>query len=519
MQNRATQMRFPIGGVVKRMSYQQQAPFTTPSAKNVWPDDNSEDRERGGERPGLGKFYSNTTSAQIQLIADVTYVNSGAWAKKAVVVSGGTLYYGSLTSGTTLTSVSGVTFNSSFKLGHADLLQKLYILSDNNANYRPIIFNPATNGLSVLTATAGTIPTKCTLMTNWNNRLVMAGSLTDPQNWYMSKLGDPTDWDVANTTSIAAVAGNNSDQGRLGQPIRALIRHTHECLIMGCDSSLWVLQGDPAGGGRLMPLSQTVGVHSSHSFCYDPNGTLYFLGNDGIYMMAPGCGSAPVSLSRERLPASLINLARDSYDVSMSYDMRFRGIHLFIRAKSGSDHQHWFIDTRLAVSGDQGGAGVSFWPISFASSDHNPTCTYEISDIISGNGTSSNVFMGCADGYIRHYQRSASNDDGTAIDSYVDYGPFPLSQPGREGLFQEVQVTLGEGSSRVQLEVRAGKSAEATSDAKSLAYQQLRRAGLNPKVYPRLRGNAGMFRLQSTGGKWSVDDVTIKRLDAGERRV
>ena len=44
------ELRFPIGGLVRRYGYQSQAPYTTPDCENVVPRDVLENRERGGRR-------------------------------------------------------------------------------------------------------------------------------------------------------------------------------------------------------------------------------------------------------------------------------------------------------------------------------------------------------------------------------------------------------------------------------------------------------------------------------------
>jgi hypothetical protein len=207
----------------------------------------------------------------------------------------------------------------------------------------------------------------------------------------------------------------------------------------------------------------------------------------------------------------------------MAYDVRFRGVHLFVTDTSSSAHQHYFVDTRMSMSGDAGGASASFWPVSFSVAGHNPYCAYDLRDVVPGNTTSSNVLFGGSNGVIYHYSRTKDTDVSETFSSYVDYGPFPLSTPGREGLLQEVQTTLGDGSCKVLLQVRTGQSAEETYNATPLAYQSLYRDGLNPKIHPRLRGNSGMLRLSGDGTssnyKWSVEDVTVRRVDSGERRV
>lgn len=51
------QLRFPSGGLDKRLGYSDQAPGTTGDALNVRPIDALEGRERGGSRPGYGKAF------------------------------------------------------------------------------------------------------------------------------------------------------------------------------------------------------------------------------------------------------------------------------------------------------------------------------------------------------------------------------------------------------------------------------------------------------------------------------
>lgn len=72
----ALELQFPAGGLLKRYSYQQQPPFTTPSCNNVRPTETLEGRQRGGSRPGLGKaFYQQLGSGNpVRMINSVGIV-------------------------------------------------------------------------------------------------------------------------------------------------------------------------------------------------------------------------------------------------------------------------------------------------------------------------------------------------------------------------------------------------------------------------------------------------------------
>ncbi len=518
----ATQIRFPAGGMVRRLGYQNQSPYTSPLAESIWPDDATVERERGGVRPGTEKAFSTDTGGLPNLIADVAYSNSGTLAFKTVVANGGTLYY---SNGGALTSVaSAVTLATSFVLGYADLNQRLYILADNNAARRLCVFNPVANSLGLVTYTAadGAFPTNCRLLSNYNNRLIWAGDSSNPQNIYASRQDDPGDYDYGQEDSQAAVALNLTDQGRIGEPITALIPHSKSCMIIGCTTSLWVINGDFGVNGVVERLSDNIGVVDGNAWCFDSEGYLYFLSHDGLYMMPPGCGDTPRSVSRERLPQELLNINRTTHRVEMAYDVRYRGIFLSVTATGSNSMNGWWIDTKQVMGGDTGGNAVSFWPTNFASNDHHPVAIYAVRDGVQSTDGPSSVLLGCRDGYVRRFNRTATNDDGTNIVAYLDVGPFPLAPPGFEGLLQEVQVTLGESSGKVNCQMRTGQSAEEAYGAKALAAQALNRGGLNPSCYPRLRGQSALIRFSNvglSGSRFALEDITIRRTVAGRRRV
>ena len=55
--------------------------------------------------------------------------------------------------------------------------------------------------------------------------------------------------------------------------------------------------------------------------------------------------------------------------------------------------------------------------------------------------------MGCTDGYIRIHDDDTNNDDGTAINSYVDFGPIALGEEGKDGSITAFDLVLAGGAS------------------------------------------------------------------------
>jgi hypothetical protein len=60
-QPKAMQLSFPIGGVMKRYSIQNQPPYTTPGALNIHPEAVDDLRYKGGVRAGLAKHFSGAS--------------------------------------------------------------------------------------------------------------------------------------------------------------------------------------------------------------------------------------------------------------------------------------------------------------------------------------------------------------------------------------------------------------------------------------------------------------------------
>jgi hypothetical protein len=518
----------PIGGVHKRLAYQYQPPFTTPDALNVRTDDAILSRERIGSRPGLAKYSATQIGSgnPVRLISDVAYVSGGAYAQKVIASSNGALYHDNAGVWSVVTG-GPPQLMSDRMLTAADHLQKLYIAGDTGHADSPrlCVFNPADNTLALVTASAGTVPVKCDLVAMWRDRIVLAGDRVDPHLWYMSKLGNPTNWDYspAFTTSADAVNATNSDAGRIGEPIRALVSHTDECMMFGCSSSIWVLRGDPQAGGRLIKLSEEVGILDRASWCYDAGGYFWFLSQDGLYVMPPGCGDAPVSVSREKLPSELLRIDRDSYTVSMCYDFLHRGIHLFVTKTSDSTGLgHWWIDTKVSRGGDQEVvASAAFWPQSFQTG-HEPTAIFGRRDYTPSATGLSPVLIGGRDGYVRQFDDSLAQDDGdNAITSYVDVGPFPLGPPGYHGRLEEIQLVAARSSGGLKLTVRTGDNAEAAFHATRQEEYTLTRAGLNRTARPRARGQAALARVSGNEAntKWSFEEINVRRQAAGVRRV
>jgi hypothetical protein len=496
---------------------QNQPPYTTPNALNVSPEAVGELRHRGGVRGGLSKAFAFqmghvTLGRAIRMITTVQHVSNNVLKTRIVASAGGNTHY-ELDDGTFSSSlpVGGlldptVTISSTQLVHAIDAFQKLYVAdwdptaAASAADRRPKVFDPAAGagGLSILTATAGTIPLGCMAIARYRGRLVLAGALSNPHQRYMSKVGVFTDFDYASTSPLGAVTGTLAPAFALGEPITALITTGDECLVFGCPTSLWILRGDPkSAGGHIDNLSEEVGIVSHGAWCRTPENAIVFLSHDGLYMSYGGCDdrARPQSLSRERIPTDLLNVNRSTKIVNMAYDTFRRGVRIFIVPTDFSAGSAWFFDWE----------NKAFWPESYPAA-MQPTAIHARRDFPSDQSV---VLLGGTDGYVRWNRTNQTTDDGTAIASYLWYGPLGFGRGFTESRVDELHATLANNSGNVDWTLYAGSGPEEALDGSHIDY----RTGpwsQDRHTYhqnPRISGSDFMLKLSSSSAIWSLERI------------
>lgn len=451
---------------------------------------------------GSGTISFNVITAAAMTAAEAALINAGLNDIVAVIYNGtGQTIAGNYA--ITSAAIGGFTL-SSFA---AD--------STGGCSYRiervPKVYDPIADTLTNLTAGTdlGQVPTSCPCIAVWRDRLVLAGGLYSPNIWYMSRQGDPTDWDYgADDTDVQrAVAGNTALAGQVGEPIVAVVPHTDDYLVFGCRTSLWVLRGDPAYGGTINQLSQEIGIVGRGAWCRGPNAELVFLSRDGLYMLGPGADSFPESISREKLPQELRDVDPEMHTAMLAYDTQNRGVHIFVSGFLLRNRYHYFFHWETK----------SFWPVSLYDS-HEP---FSLLAYNAADASSAAVILGCYDGYIRRFRLSMPNDDGQSFTSYVTYGPIRLGNSDyRDGQVRELSATLGAESGSVTWGLYAGDGHEtAVRDTTANATGTWDRQSLNKKNRPRVRGASALLKVTGDGLPWTMERLTMVRTEMGTLRV
>jgi hypothetical protein len=373
----------------------------------------------------------------------------------------------------------------------------------------PKIYDPQANTLTPWAATnGGIIPVGCTTITRYNDRLCLGGDPNNPHVWYLSRQGDPLDFDFTTTDNQTAVAGTSNAAGLIGEPIRAMIAHSDDTMVIGQINRMDVMRGDPAAGGRIGQKSDVVGILGPFAWARGPDDELLVMTIDGLYVMAAGSESEPTSVSRQRLPRELHKIDALEADVQLWYDTDGQGLFIFVTGADRKGLTHYWFDWQTK----------GFWPMSL-STDHEPTMSYAHQGY---NPLTNAVLVGGRDGYIRRFSRTAVTDDGTASSSELYLGPVRAWDDVNDGTVAEMDAALGEETNNdVDWEIHVGNTAQAAFDARTgTAFASgTWTAGRNARVLPRARGHSFMLKLSAGAvDQWVFERIQARIDDAGRNR-
>jgi len=421
-------------------------------------------------------FSAGTASQASGLVTDTLPVGGGhfyvftppttnpsARKENLLVVSGGNLYRSndSLDGFATPTNGSSA-FQNNVLVSATEAYQKVYFTDGTASGYK--VLDLSTNVVNTWSTSAGALPIGstdttlgCRFGVLYRGRVVLSGLQEEPQNWFMSKSGDPTNWDYAPSTSTStqAVAGNNSNAGELGDVLTALAPFQDDILLMGGAKSLWIMRGDPAAGGLIDNVSRQTGIVGQQAWCFDNTGIFYFFGPNGLYRMSPG-NSEPELISRGRLDKTFSDIDTAIYNVALVYDNYWQGVHIFQTALSApsSTVYHYFWDQRTD----------SFWRDTYPSTI-GPSCIHLFQSVQSSKR---GVLLGGYDGYLRAFDASAMGDDGTAIESYAQFTPQAPGDILAASRLDDLHLVMGNGSGNTTFKLFTGNTIEdAVSNAQS----------------------------------------------------
>jgi hypothetical protein len=352
---------------------------------------------------------------------------------------------------------------------------------------------------------AGTLPNRCKLVANWRGRAVLARGADDPHNWHMSEQGSPTNWDIFPPvqTATQAISGNNARAGLCPDLINSLIPYNDDLLLFGCDSSLWMMRGDPMAGGVFDLVSDVTGVAFGRSWAKDPEGTLYFFGSrGGVYIMKPG--SVPVSMTQSTIERRLNNVNLSQFYVEMFWNTYDDGLHVFLMpfTDTASRTKHYFWERKSGA-----------WYEDTFALTKQPSAAV----VIDGDAADDRcLLIGTYDSSIVRWDKLATSDDGQLIDGKVLIGPIaPDDSEFDARVTNLAAVMANQGAVNYKL------YASTTPDDKGqpVASGQFV-PGRNPIHLVRARGAFVWMELQQANAftRWSLESIRLDAYPAGRKR-
>lgn len=328
---------------------------------------------------------------------------------------------------------------------------------------------------------------RCALIAVWGGRIVMSGLATDPNNIFMSAVGDAFNWDYspAVQTVQQAVAGNiTSGYGKNPDIVTALIPYTDDKLIIGGSHSIRMFLGNPAEGGVNVSVTDITGVAFGKAWCQSAEGVIYFFGSrGGIFRISPD-GGLPSRLTAMSIDERLADIDLSNTIVTLEWDDRAIAVRVYLTPTDGSAARHFVWDVR----------NEAWWPFSYSDGNHNPFSVHTLSGATKADRS---ILEYGQDGYIRKVDVDSPTDDGAPIQSHVYLGPFS------GWLIQELVATLSESSNPVTWAVCTASSLEKSLTSPPRASGRFT-AGNRGSQWPRAFIENGYLRLSATG-PWAME--------------
>lgn len=492
---------------------------TTRDCKNVRGYEAITSRDRGGSRAGQSKYIPVVVPATVPFVCQhlaVMASTKGTGMEQSA--SGRLVYLLAVSQGTvqwalpgdvgwtTPVNATGETpaLNITGVMMSAANLQKMFFVDGINYVY----FDPAVNSILKWTPTDGLLPRDsagngCRLICTWRGRTVLSGLIGDPQDWFMSRVSSPFDFDYFPPTlgeATVAIAGNNAPMGLIGDVITALIPASDDVLFFGGDHTIYAMKGDPANGGQVDLVSDITGIAFGEAWCKDPYGNIYFFGaQPSVWMMS--LTNAPTRISAPIEPL-LQGIDTGNTIIRLVWDHRHQEVHLYLTPDLvPAVTTHYTYEYRTQA----------WQPDTFGNTNLNPLCVVAYDGNLPGDRV---VLLGGWDGFVRFIDHNATTDDGTPISSYVLIGPI-LTQELDEMLLKDIQGVLADASGDVTWDVLAADTAETAIGSVSASTGTFN-GGRGPNQPVRVAAHAIYIKLSSTN-RWAME--TLRTRFAGRGKI
>jgi hypothetical protein len=427
----------PFRGVHVDSGYSSLPPGFAADAINVVPYDAYKGKLRLGQRRALlGALEFNDVSPavtrELQVILRADAYVGGILLQRCVVVAGGEVFIidpGSTTP-TQLAYDAGITkkIKSTGYVGAAVFGDHVYFAD--GACYRKIKITDATPTITVWSGAESHIrgPNphgtpgneqgfRAQLLVRFGARLALASIESSPNNWFLSAISDPEDWNPSSGGAEDALAADSSIKfGLVGEPIVALVPIAESGLLIAGRHTMTYLSADPVftETARMIELSRSVGIVSSRAWCASDAQTIYVMSQDGLYRVQPNEQLVTQSgrITGGRLDTFFQQQKFDALNCVLGYDAEGQNVHcLMSRLDLPASSVHLMYSQ----------ATDAFWPYKTGWPPfHAPTCC---GDFPFGDARAPILAFGSSEGFVGWFDRDlTSGVDGQAATGYKTAG-------------------------------------------------------------------------------------------------
>jgi hypothetical protein len=520
----------PLGGIDKRGPLQSQPPFTSVASTNFWPIDLETKRQVLSVRPALVPILIQPGGTGI---VNMVGFYSNLTGTEVIAAQGGSLYV--IAAGPAWTEIS-----SGAEAGNLDTtddviravqyLDRVYITNphstDSGATGKLFVYNPAADTLTLISESAGTCPAGLALLTAWQGCLVGAGG-TLGHVLYMSRTGDPTDWDFSAPFEDegGAFFTSSENAGVFLGLIQAIIPFTDDILLVATANNIMMYNGHPRRGGVATEFAK-IQLCGPDSWCKGPRGELYLLCEEGLYRVDPSANPVAIPLSQSKIPDDLLNLRPDlvgggagvlwSKGPTLAYEERWNVV-VISNGLPPTDDVSYIYDLNLQPGG--------FHQQTFASGRY-PKLASQIGITVSGVASPGLVLYVGEDDTLCSFA-NAHNEAENFVAS-VTMGPIRLGGSVREdGLVSAFSLLPGEEHPRADgstLAIRLQTGADGADAVRRVSHtaNQFRyditvaastnsdRAANGYRYFPQLGGNSLCIRITATGDGTDAPTFTFE---------
>ena len=493
------ELKSPSKGVCQQESPDAITPASAYDAMNVLPFDRT-DRRRISPRPGLTAVDDTVHISQFIQSADP----SGDPALYGMVPHGGIFM------GPTPVGMESIGGGGGGAINFAVMRGAKVIVGGSGAVTLGTYSGTWTFATLVADTGKGTAPTGCPLCCVWNDRAVFAATFGQ---LYMSRIGDPKDWDYSRSDSSAAVSlvpGGSSFVGGFNDLLKAIVPARDDSLLLFGDHSVYRIAGDPGMGGSCLCITTEVGIAGPYAWCRDPSGQIWFMASTGLYRWT-GAGIEPAPTDTN---VNLLFAGADGTDPTkwcMCHDKVRNGFWLF----AGSNYL--FYDQRMG----------GFWPITTASA---------VEGCVAFDGPSLDdrmTVISLETGGLSVFDNAAPNDAGGNTTAFCWLGPVAPAGAGRRSLLRSMRFRVGDTYNDLPQEIdwtiaggRTPDEAIANATAQSLTSLPLSNAyrgtmaadGMSDWIAARLCCEWVALRVVSTNTYFALESVELKFDDGGPSR-